>query len=83
MENEEWEVSRLSQQEEQALVNRHHLIVVYVQGKGYGLVHGGQRFRIEQDGPEDQVWEAVGNTIKHESLKGYTDFDVMVLRPQN
>lgn len=68
--------------EEQALVNRFHLIVVYIQGKGFGMLHSGQQFGIEQDGPEEQVWEAVGNTIKHESMKGYMDFDVVVLRPE-
>jgi hypothetical protein len=69
--------------EEQKQVDKWRLIIVYIQGKGYGLMHSGQQFRIEQDGPEEQVWEAVVNTIKHEAMKGYMDFDVSVHLPED
>lgn len=75
-------MQNITRSEEQALVNQYHLIVVYVQGRGLGMMRDGQQFRIEQDGPEEQVWSAVANTIKHETIKGYAVIEVTALIPE-
>jgi hypothetical protein len=58
-------------------------IIVFVQGKGQGLLHSGQRFRFEQDSTEHELFEAVGSTISTESRKGYMNFEVVVIRPED